>query len=113
LSSTNEANVSEKLDVDWMNAAKSHDYDRIATAADSKGLVNRTKIERCHVTFLIRAFVAEADKKDAANKSKISSQNIPRLCPSESQRTDLRKASLSRENKLFPERDPHWESAGL
>jgi len=113
LSSSNEANGSKKLNVDWMNAAKSHDYDRIATAAGAKGLVNRTQIKRCHVTFLVRAFVAEADKKDDASTSKISSQNLPMLCPGESTGAHLEKETLDREMKLFPERDPHWETIAL
>ena len=107
------------------NRAESLNYDRLATAAADRGLINVTaspKLQRGWVGQQIRAYLL----KDTYNHHQLPTNVTgngtitmtkltewpPLVCPtSEADRTALERLytiSLTHEQHLFPSHDPHW-----
>jgi hypothetical protein len=91
------------------NVAMSHDYDRIATAAATKGLVDTNKFTRSTITSRVKKFV-EVTNNDSNNTTL---HNLPLLCPTKDNIDILHNMSLAKEMTVFPERQPNWETTGL
>jgi hypothetical protein len=96
-------NASDTTSIIVDNISYSHDYDRIATAAAAMELVNTTKFKRHIVTKWVREFMEEKNH---------TLHDQPLLCPTENESDKLYNASLEAEMKLFPGREPNWESPG-
>jgi hypothetical protein len=92
------------------NVALSHEYDRIATAAATKGLVNATKFTRSTVMSWVKEFVEVTNN---TNDSNSTLHNLPLLCPTKDNIDRLHNVSLAKEMTVFPERQPNWETTGL
>jgi len=90
------------------NVAISLDYDRIATAAAAKGMVSTTRSRRSDVAAEIKKFV---ELSSIETNSTI--RNFPLVCPTKEQTDKLYNLSMAQEMKLFPEREPHWETKVL
>jgi hypothetical protein len=103
------SSVKASLNEVQKNVAMSHDYDRIATAAATKGLVNATKFTRSMVTSWVKEFV-EVTSNDS---NRTTLHNLPLLCPTKDNIDRLHNVSLAKEMTLFPERQPNWETTGL